>query len=591
MLLRFTAALCLAFFSTGTHEALAGTCRKDAREVRLGQDSVIRLSEYQCRSDRDPQAQVRVQFQRLSGLAAGALLNSGAAPWHDVLYGKYRIVSNDVLKEYRALLGRFGTAVRAKDGGGGEEIAINIRVNLPDQPAADDSQYANAGKGSEVRSFRLPDLPDIPLVDETVEILTKTTWPASIGMYYSSESVSGDDASIKSPLDEMTVWRYLGPADVKEYSQRLARYNKLVADREYGTRKPEPRAVQFLQYLTAGGWPETFLYSATSLVRGEPCVFLDFRTHQYAVTVEIAVIENTSTRPIQISQLLGRSGGGSQLRQFTRTPAAFDANALQAETGTLAPRERLIVPLAIVLDVDPYKSDNSPQKREELSQARFRRIGASRAGTVFRTEVYSTLRGSAPAKDDMFAVRKARESFKAPSFPTESDFAFGPEWSLNGLDLGGERILFDALAPNFLEITAGNEVGSCPILYAWNRPDATWLRHGKIIHKAQSRENRASETVTFDGFVSRFRIAEEELERAVIAEVKLTVELKDGRSETLMPAGDGLPTNGAFELYANEEKEIAFALPDHLSEPDVLRSRLTVTGYYDRYPALLFSRQ
>src|SRR5262249_40899018 len=210
----------------------AGTCRKDAREINRSDDKVVQLGGYVCRSDRDPLAQVRVEFQRLSGLAAGALLNNGSAPWTATLYGKYRIVDNEVLKEYRTLLTRFGSAVRAKHAG---EITVSLRVNTPEEASAEDAKYATAGEGAEVRSFKLPDLPDLPLVDETVEVLTKQTWPDSLSMYYAVWGYYDDvgDAT-KSPLDEMTVWRYLTPADLKDYARRLERYNSLVADRNYG---------------------------------------------------------------------------------------------------------------------------------------------------------------------------------------------------------------------------------------------------------------------------------------------------------------------------------------------------------------------
>jgi hypothetical protein len=235
MLCRFLALLIVIVLVTlgdGTYSVgHSGTCRKDTREVAL-KDNVLKLKDYVCRSDRDPQTQIRIQFQRLSGLAPGALLNGGAAPWQSVLYGEHQIVGNDVLNEYRNLLTRFGSPVRAKDNGGGEEIAINLSVTNPEQVPTDASQTANAGKDAEIRSFRLPSLPEIPLVDELVEILNKQTWPGSISMFYSSQLYGGSGP--KSPLDDMTIWRYLTPVDARSYPERLQRYNSLVASRDYG---------------------------------------------------------------------------------------------------------------------------------------------------------------------------------------------------------------------------------------------------------------------------------------------------------------------------------------------------------------------
>ena len=569
-------------------DAHAGTCRKDAREIRLRKDSVIRLSDYRCRSDRDAQAQIRVQFQRLTGLVPGALLNGGSSPWSAILYGAHpRILSNATLTEYKDMLTRFGAAVKEKDGGGGENIAISLHVIRPSQSAAADDNnedFANAGRGAEIRSFRLPDLPQIPLMDETVAILTKPAWPDSLNMYYSNSMIGGEPS--KSPLDAMTVWRYLTRNDLQEYSQRVERYNALVSDRKYYALKRVPKAVALLEYLTAGGWPETFLYSWADISSQEGCLPLDFKNEEYSIGVDVAVIENVSTKAINIDQLLGRSGGGNQLRQRASGSAQPDEDVLQAQPVTLAPAERLIVPMAIVLVATrPTTSEDDKQ----ISQKQFQKVTSSKPGTVFQTRVYSSLRGVS-AGEDLYVIRKVRESFKAPSYPTQTDFAFGPEWSLAGLVLGGDKILFEAAAPNFLEMTAGAEIGSCPILYAWNGSEATWVRRGKIIHQARTWSNRSSETISFDGFVGRFRIAEEELERATISDVRLTVELADGGSLTLAPDVGPPSADKSVELYANDEVEFNFALPENLRESDVTRSRLTVSGYYDRYPALILGR-
>src|SRR4051812_23813993 len=103
--------------ATTLTNAYAATCRNDPSKVTLSKGKVIQLSTYSCRSDRDSQIRIRVQVQRLTELAPGALLNGGTMPWTDALYGRYRIFSNDVLSEYRQLIAKFGSAVRHRDAG------------------------------------------------------------------------------------------------------------------------------------------------------------------------------------------------------------------------------------------------------------------------------------------------------------------------------------------------------------------------------------------------------------------------------------------------------------------------------------------
>jgi hypothetical protein len=501
-----------------------------------------------------------------------------------------------VLKEYKTLMSRFGSAVREVDQGGGEGNYLGLRAGTAAQVASGKLEETTARKGQVVRSFKLAPLPDIPLVDETLQILNEQTWPASLNMFYRDRK---DQKT--SPADDLTLWRYLTEADARQYAERLRRYNGLVIDRSYSERKALPKSMELLNYLTANGWPENFLSASAQMLKSEPCAVMDFSVNQYSFEVEVAIIENVSAKPITIRQLFGQAGGSSQLRRAASSPRTTGRQVLPGNSVTLAPSSRLIVPLRLVFAAEEEVTALSPEvavsKAEERKQAQegFRKIMARPPGTVFRTEIYSTLRGNMRGKDDTFVIRKVRESFKPPSYPNRSDFAFGPEWSLAGLTIGGETMAFDATPPNVIQITASAQAGSCPILYAWDARAAIWIRHGKVLHQAQTHVREASETVQFDGLVHRFRIAEEELERATIRQVSLRLELNDGRTLTLQlePEAAGQAARQGVdlvaELYANDEIEITFALPADLDAMQVISSSFTVSGYYERYTELLVS--
>ncbi|WP_316227167.1 MULTISPECIES: hypothetical protein [unclassified Bradyrhizobium] len=567
----------------------AGGCLKDTRRIRVDTANVARLQGYLCTSDTDVQTRVQVQFQRLSGLATGVVLNGGSAPWLPALYGSYQVVDNDVLKEYGTLISRFGSAVREVDQGGGESIYLGLLAG----PAAEVTsgkltETTRARKGQIVRSYTLAPLPDIPLVDETLQILNEKTWPASLNMYYSPEDEN------TSPLDAISVWRYLTSADATQYAERLRRYNALVTNRSDHERKTLPKSMGLLNYLTANGWPENFLYASVGPSCGSP---MDFVVNQYSFEVEVAVIENVSGKPINISQLFGEKSGSNQLRRVVSSPRTTSTEMLPGRPMMLTPRSRLVIPLRLVFASGDPGSLGTANRTENLKQAQesFKKIMVRPPGTVFSTEVFSPLRGNTRAKgDDTYVIRKVRESFRPPSYPIESDFAFGPEWALAGIAIGGEPITFNATPPNVILMTASSEAGSCPILYSWDGHAATWLRHGKVLHEAQTRIHEASETVQFDGLVHRFRIVEEELERATIRQLSLRLDLNDGRVLVLQP--EPLPVGRTTQpaeliaaLYANDEIEISFALPSDLDTAQVIHSSFTVTGYYDRYAALLVS--
>src|SRR5262245_7107409 len=132
--------------------ATAGPCRKGTHNVAISKGNALRLSDYVCSSDRDAQTKVRVEFQRLSEVAAGALLNSGSAPSISTLYGKYRVADNDVLKEYRSLITRFGSAVQWINEGV-EGTAFALKIKMPGQASTGEPQSVLAGRGARVLSF------------------------------------------------------------------------------------------------------------------------------------------------------------------------------------------------------------------------------------------------------------------------------------------------------------------------------------------------------------------------------------------------------------------------------------------------------
>jgi hypothetical protein len=91
-----------------------------------------------------------------------------------------------MLKEYKTLMSRFGSAVREVDQGGGDAIYLGLLAATAAQVASGElSETARGRRGQVVTSFKLAPLPDIPLVDETLQILNEQTWPASVNMFYS----------------------------------------------------------------------------------------------------------------------------------------------------------------------------------------------------------------------------------------------------------------------------------------------------------------------------------------------------------------------------------------------------------------------
>jgi hypothetical protein len=144
-----------------------------------------------------------------------------------------------------------------------------------------------------------------------------------------------------------------------------------------------------------------------------------------------------------------------------------------------------------------------------------------------------------------------------------------------------------------MQLTAGEGYGSCPYLYSWEEGERAWVRHGKVIHDANSKDKEMTETETFSGFRSKFRLAEDELEVSYIDHVKLEVELSDGTGMTLKPNFAAMSAqDGRYAtIKAGARIEFNFTLPPTMKAEDVKQSTLAITGYYRRYSDLLMARQ
>jgi hypothetical protein len=159
--------------------------------------------------------------------------------------------------------------------------------------------------------------------------------------------------------------------------------------------------------------------------------------------------------------------------------------------------------------------------------------------------------------------------------------------------MAGEKLSFTEPVRDDIRFTVAGGAGSCPVLYSWSEPYGRWERHGKIIHAALTQANRQSETVRFNGWVSRFLIAEEELEITHLHEVRAVIRLQDGTIRDLVPertgrraSSDGRP----ITLLSGDEAEFRLTLPDGLAAEMVAETRLVINGYYERYSALLASK-
>ena len=587
-------ALALLFLVTANGTATAD-CLASFREIKFP-DGSARVKNYVCTNDGVAKPEIRVEFDRLSEAAAGSLIQGAPYPELDKVFGKVRVADNAVTAEAKKLFEKFGTmsmdencfAFQVASAAGGKAYRNN-----PD---------ATCGKRT-LWYLTFPDRENLttismPLPDASEHYQSATDWPQGFSFFYRG----GGDCG-KSPIPCTTIWRPARAEDLAHYDENQVTLNKMLgfdedASEPAQTNETEPEAIEsdetepddwakvrkryfdLITYLTRDGMPDDFLFitgAATECGGG-----IDFSLHIRQMILAVAFIQNISDKPISIEGLLGSEIPAAGLRAAA-SGVSGAGGQISFSSGEIEPGETIGVPLAIsFIMADSLKG---PFQDQAGAAKTFKAIEAAKPGTVFALKDEG---GDRPV-----IVRKTRESFAPPTVPKPAIYAFGPELQLNGLVISGKQLVFDQASRNFMQLTAGEGYGSCPYLYAWDEGHSAWVREGKLIDKANSKDKEMTETKTFTGFRSKFRLAEEELEVSYIDHVKLEVELKDGTGMTLRPDFEAMSAqDGRYATIKSGARiEFSFALPPNVTAADVTQSTLAVTGYYRRYSSMMMARQ
>ncbi len=363
------------------------------------------------------------------------------------------------------------------------------------------------------------------------------------------------------------------------------------AERGYAGDAPD-RGHNLFLYLTKEGWPADFTYMIGRLLEGHD--ILQFHFVQRQLDLDVAVIENVSNVNVSLDGLFGteivsktlRAVGASQVRSRSR------AEQVAKDLGRLGPGEKLLVPLRMLLYTEfPYGvlPSGPDDDLAKAAQATYETIRAADPGTQgFRYPALMSSVAEGSVHDDGYrfiTALKRPTDYKAPSYPTPKDYAYGPEIALRGVIVNGKRLDLQRHDPNMLTMTASSASGSCPYVLAWSDRLERWVDYGKVIHEAQGPELQDVEEVRLTEPSTRFRIAERELELSHIDQVRLRLELSDGRTVELVPDIPALSrVDGDYaEIYAGGTVELEFRLPDAIAREDIRSSSLSVNGYYQLY--------
>lgn len=545
-------------------------CREDFRKIQVEQE--VRLRSFVCSAAGG--AEIKVEFFRLSDGAMSLIVAKGSSRLLEQTIGRPKVVENDLFRIYADLLNRAGIAhglgdtagwslrsrVVAGGGGGQTEDAADTTTRTSLKVLVGDSQE------------RLP----YPAIDEITSLRRKAV-PPNLSFYYLPVCAGSDNAGTCTKFNlvakpTMVFWRGMRAADVSGYARNRRDYNALLKRLGKFEATPEntsevaPSELRLAQIVAGNDWPGDFIFITGSYYEDEcggpgEAGGWRFEYTPRAVLVDAIRIENASSRNVRIDDLLGSRAGDAHLRAAAAAsaPVMAGGTSLGANAETLAPGESLLIPLRIVFAAPP-----APATTRDASGQLFRRLGASGFG------------GNAAGH----------------ALPAPRTYVYGAEIAVSGVMVDGQRIDLLRRSSNFIDVAVSPEGGSCPFLLSWDKHEAEWIDQGKVLHRAPERAREYTETRVFPGFQGRFRLEEREPELASIDQAELTVTLKNGATLALAPDHARLAVRDGdyLRLMWGDAVDFAFALPAGIDEADVAESRLSVTGYYERYSALLAAR-
>jgi hypothetical protein len=563
------------------------TCPGVESTVHLD-DKSLPLQDYVCKTEsQGAEAGVRVRFVRLTGIAAGILFRKDQPPppgLMQVLTTAEFAPADGVYEAAGSIFQNYGIP---RDYETDNESEYIMALEPEGATSASNAKRENATErslGSILHIQRLSTGGGLSapkfFIESARETIARTTrWPKDYQMYY---GCSSDDLADEKSPKELTdfisctsIWRYIEPQgldpvfrDIKEEYRRAAGDDQ--PDSRVGTESEFDKGFGLLRFLAQKGWKKSLSVLTASYGNSsdecDPDTTASWTVAYTApeLMLDVAVIVNESDRPVRIDGLLGAQVTADSVRPISTSQelAARDPAPLKSPPISLAPKQAIAIGLRIAFVAD-HDSSRANDDADGL-----KKIRSWPAGHTFEID----------------GIRKSRESFLEPKRPEQTDQVYGPEIALVGLQVDGQRLVFEGRRSNIVK-SIFRPRKCCPVLYSRIDADGPWLYRGKVIRQANGPENAKVDHIEFSSLRTQFRIAEEEPEASFIDYVRLNLFLHDGRKMTLEPrhAVDRV-------IYADRATDIDFDLPAGVLPADVARSDLEIAGYFRRYGDMTAAR-
>jgi hypothetical protein len=613
------ALLPVALFFPFTAEAqiVIGDCNVVFTDVRVTGGSVTTGQIEGC--PQAPEKTLRIGYFWLDSTSLSFLLsgqNYGAI--RDLVGPRPIVVQNDVFKEAKYLVDKFGTQIDSSS-----FYADTFSVSVGTRTLSDNTlTFEDLGQNllSHLKIYDgndpiyFPDLPATATVNETLE------WPENYHIYikkdeseeeteYQLPSYSGD-----SPIDadelysKLVLWRNVKRSELENYQdlllqtrdeikragnglpwipseiqgyivpsdadvERISNARDSDVPVEYDQRYAElqiekipnlasNKALRAMLYVSREGWPEDFLQSLGFFEGHGNVGSWGALAPPREMFVLVALIENMGGAGATY-QLKGFNLQHSSETQLRTTPGTMTQTFLPFTLGAIGKDDKVVLPLKIEFRSNarvgrqdaPEDLSASPSSVAKISQA----LAPLSADTILKISD-GTVQKKASAFSNLTAVPEITNSY-----------IYGPVATLESLVIDDALLPVRQYAANGLFMVAGYEGGSCPTLYVKRYGETELVKIGKVLHTANGAAQSTTEEIHLGKNIEAVYILESEPERTIVKHLEIL---------TINETNTSSVTNPTITPITIEWGEQALINVQPIENTEYL---LRIEGYYERY--------
>ena len=508
----------------------------------------------------------RVTYFDIAGAAIDFLLKGELDPaWEKRLGGQPFIIPNQVFKEIGSLVRRFTEPLFV--GGEGNMSLEIISPTNKNPKTVDEFAQTHAGRPLFVGSQEFLSFHFEPTLAEISSLaLSPTRWTLEIESDLLRDKPSMFEGTVSSDAVRVNptffFWRFAEKQDVQRVS---VGYGPLGA---------------FFKEIVAQSLPPEFAIITISPLGCGDVWTMDLGTR--SMKLRIVALENITSTPLRLGPASLKENRVVGLRDYEADQAVLQAApprpvALLPQ-GSLAPGEKLVIPLAMLL------GQRSPEtfSFSRLASANRRSQLATELSSVKQVQLPSfRFKGYGQPQPVVLsaAVFAQYLSQVSPNPALDRSYVWGTSEMIQDIEVDGFDYPVRQYNPEVLAMRQGGGIGSCPYVYTRSSRTGPWQKEGHILYGLDDSRREATDEIGLRNFDGAVLIREEDREVSYLDELLIREVTADGRIHTLSPEMPALQRrDGQYvSLRRGDSLTVVF---QGLSPVRGSRYTLVARGYY-----------